>query len=179
MVVMHKTVEKLASFSQCGCIPFRKRRSLFCGARIQPVGAEMTVLLERAASRAPAWSLPVAIVATACGFVVVVRGAAETFGVFIHPLEQGLGLGHAETAGIYALSMLAIGVGGPFAGALADRFGPRLAYAIGATTLTAAFAAASLATALWQLQLALGIGVGVATTCVSISCTAPGYLDTR
>ncbi|MBM3549907.1 MAG: MFS transporter [Alphaproteobacteria bacterium] len=133
----------------------------------------MTVSLGQTAGRPPGSLLPAMVVATSCGFVGVVRGAAESFGVFILPLEEGLGLAHAEMTAIYALSLVTIGASGPFVGTLVDRFGPRTAYAIGTLMLVAAFVAASAATKLWQLQLALGVGVGMATACVGTSAQGP------
>jgi MFS family permease len=117
--------------------------------------------------------LPVAIVATSCSFAAVVRGAGDTFTVFLLPIERSLGIGHGETTGIYALTMIAIGVAGPFAGTLTDRMGPRVAFGLGTLVLAGAFLAASGATLLWQLQLALGIGVGIAVACVGMSAQGP------
>jgi len=126
-----------------------------------------------AISRGAGSSLPATIVATSCGFVLVARGAAETFGVFLLPIEESLGIGHAEATSIYALAMVAIGLTGPFTGALIDRFGPRFAYTLGTFVLIAAFLATAAATALWQLQLALGLGVGLATACVGTATQGP------
>lgn len=133
----------------------------------------MTVLLDKTGLAGRASALPATIVATSCGFVAVVRGAADTFAVFLLPLEESLGLGHAETTSIFALAMIAIGVTGPFAGALVDRFGPRTTYGIGIALLIAAFVAASTAGVLWQLQATLGLGVGAATACVGTSAQGP------
>lgn len=132
----------------------------------------MTSLSREGGARA-GLSLPAAIVATSCGFVMVARGAAETFGVFLLPIEESLGIGHAETTSIYALAMVAIGLTGPFTGALIDRFGPRFAYTLGTVVLIAAFLATAAATTLWQLQLALGLGVGLATACVGTATQGP------
>ncbi len=101
--------------------------------------------IARKRGRAANSSLPAAIVATSCSFVLVARGAAETFGVFLLPIEQSLGIGRAEATGIYALAMIAIGLTGPFTGALIDRFGPRFAYGLGTLVLIAAFVATSAA----------------------------------
>jgi MFS family permease len=133
----------------------------------------LTALLGKTGAYGRASPLPAAIVATACGFVAVVRGAADTFAVFLLPLEESLGLGHAETTSIFALAMIAVGVTGPFAGTLVDRFGPRTTYGIGIAVLIVAFVAASTASMLWQLQLTLGIGVGAATACVGTSAQGP------
>lgn len=133
----------------------------------------MTAIARERGKDAGSSSLPAAIVATSCGFVLVGRGAAETFGVFLLPIEQSLGIGHGEATSIYALAMIAIGLTGPFAGALIDRFGPRFAYALGTFVLIAAFLATSAATALWQLQLTLGVGVGLATACVGTATQGP------
>lgn len=127
---------------------------------------QVTVLADKVGLRDRTWLLRALIIATSAGFVAVIRGVAETFGVFILPLEQSLALNRAETTAIYALAMLAIGLCGPLTGALVDRFGPRTAYTLAAATALVALASASVATMLWQLQLALGLGLGLAVACV-------------
>jgi MFS family permease len=96
----------------------------------------------------------------ALGFVT--RGVGESFGVFLPSLEAAFAADRAAITGIYGLAMLCAGFGGPLAGLVLDRIGPRLlaigglALAGGGTVLGAG------ASAVWQLYATLGLATGLA-----------------
>jgi MFS family permease len=120
----------------------------------------------------PRW-LPGSVLATCFLFALVGRGTAETFIVFLLPLQQAFGWDRAQITGIYGVAALAVGVAGPIAGHLSDRLGPRWLYAVGCGALVAAYGGAVLATELWQLYLTLGIAVGFASACLGNVAQTP------
>ena len=76
------------------------------------------------------------------------RGFGETFAVFYASLLEELGNDRARVASIFSIYMLSLGLSGPLVGAIYDRFGPGLVYAIG--LLYAGFSVASDMTRIWQ-----------------------------
>jgi MFS family permease len=106
---------------------------------------------------------------------LVTRGLSESFGIFVPSLQAAFNVDRAVVTSVYGLGMLAMGFGGPFAGLLLDRIGPRglvlagLACAGGGTLL------ASQAAAVWQLHATLGLTAGLASAALG-SVTFAGLL---
>jgi MFS family permease len=94
------------------------------------------------------------------------RGLLESFVVFLLPLTRSFGWDRADILSVYALAMLASGLGAPAVGRLFDRSGPRTVYTLGLVLLGAGLSLAPFADALWQLQLCLGLGIGFANACL-------------
>src|SRR5919198_1202470 len=69
----------------------------------------------------PAWTVLVAI--TLC--LLATSGLRATFAVYIKPIEADMGWSRGALSVAAALSLLLLGATGPFAGRLADRWGPR------------------------------------------------------
>ncbi|QQS13535.1 MAG: MFS transporter [Rhodospirillales bacterium] len=104
--------------------------------------------------------LPVGLVALCFALGVVARGLNDSFSVFVPPLQAAFDADRASITGIYGASMLGIGFGGPLAGWLVDRLGPR-GVAVGGVLCAGATALlAPRADALWQLYGAIGVGLG-------------------
>jgi MFS family permease len=120
----------------------------------------------------PRW-LPGSVLATCFLFALVGRGTAETFSVFLLPLQQSFGWDRAQITGIYGVAALAVGCSGPIVGYLSDHIGPRRLYAIGATAMAIAFFGSVCATQLWHFYLALGICAGFASTCLGNVAQTP------
>jgi MFS family permease len=90
------------------------------------------------------------------------QGLNGAFPVFVLPVTEALGLDRAAFVGLYAISMLVLGLAAPVIGTLFDRVGPRALALVGVGAMGAALVAASYADRLWQLQLTLGLACGVA-----------------
>lgn len=67
-----------------------------------------------------------AIVVLACGVIVLILsfGIRTSFGLFLDPVSEGLGVGRESFALAMAVQNLLWGLAQPFAGAVADRYGP-------------------------------------------------------
>jgi MFS family permease len=92
---------------------------------------------------------------------MVSRGLGDAFSVFVLPLSTSFGVDRASITGIYAISMLGIGFGGPLAGVLVDRFGPRQLVLVGVAAMGLGLVLSSLAEAVWQFYPTFGLLVGI------------------
>ena len=99
------------------------------------------------------------------------RGLADTYTVFLLPLEREFGWTRSQLTGVYAIYLLVNGLSAPLVGLLFDRFGPRWVYGAGVTCLGAAFFLARELDSLWQFYLFVGVLIGFA---VSLNGMVPG-----
>jgi MFS family permease len=93
---------------------------------------------------------------------VATRGVGDTFNVFVPSLQAAFAADRATVTGIYGLTMLCSGFGGPFAGLLLDRLGARGVVLAGIVCSGGGFLLASMATEVWQLYACLGLAFGIA-----------------
>ena len=99
------------------------------------------------------------------------RGLADTYAVFILPLEREFGWTRSELTGVYSIYLLVNGCTAPLVGLLFDRLGPRWVYGAGMTCLGAAYFLAQWLDAMWQFYLFVGVLIGFA---VSLNGMVPG-----
>ena len=99
------------------------------------------------------------------------RGLADTYTVFLLPLEREFGWTRSELTGVYALYLLVNGFTAPLVGLMFDRLGPRWVYGAGVACLGTAFFLAQSLSSLWQFYLLVGVLVGFA---VSLNGMVPG-----
>src|SRR5919106_6238506 len=101
----------------------------------------------------PAWVVLGAL--TLC--LLASTGIRAVFGVYIKPMEAELGWSRGALSGAAALSLLLLGAVGPFAGRLADRWGPRRVIALSLILLAAGTVASAFVTSLWHIYLTAGV----------------------
>ncbi len=92
------------------------------------------------------------------------RGLADTYTVFLLPLEREFGWTRSEMTGVYAIYLLVNGCTAPLVGLLFDRIGPRWVYGAGIACLGMAFSLAQSLTSLWQFYLFVGVLTGFAVS---------------
>jgi MFS family permease len=108
------------------------------------------------------------IVALTFLVLLVSMGVRSLPAVLIMPLEAEFGWDRASLSMAVALSLVTLGLAGPFAGRLMDRFGPRLVM-IGGLTLTVIGSGALLIMGtLWELYLWWGLVVGIGSGALSM-----------
>lgn len=108
------------------------------------------------------------IVALTFLVLLVSTGVRSLPAVVIKPLEAEFGWDRASLSMAVAVSLITLGLAGPFAGRLMDRFGPRLVM-IGGLALTVIGSGAMLIMGtLWELYLWWGLVVGIGTGALSI-----------
>ncbi len=94
------------------------------------------------------------------------RGIADTYTVFLLPIEREFGWSRSQLTSVYSLYMVVGGFAAPLGGMVFDRLGPRWVYGAGMVFLGSAFYLAGGISQLWQLYLLMGVtlGVGVGLT---------------
>lgn len=99
------------------------------------------------------------------------RGLADTYTVFLLPLEREFGWTRSELTGVYSIYLLVNGLSAPLVGLLFDRLGPRWVYGAGMACLGTAFYLAQRLESLWQFYLFVGVLIGFG---VSLNGMVPG-----
>jgi MFS family permease len=112
------------------------------------------------------WRTPAVILACGCLISILGFGPRSTLGFFLTPMSQANGWGRDVFALALAIQMLLWGVGQPFAGALADRFGPVRVFVLGALLHAAGLALMAFSATPLSLHFTAGvlIGFGLAGT---------------
>ena len=105
----------------------------------------------------PAWIVLGAV--TIC--LLASTGLRATFAVYIKPIETEMGWSRGALSIAAAISLLLLGASGPFAGRLADRWGPRRVIAVSLALLGIGGVAMAFVHTLWQLYLAAGVIMAV------------------
>jgi predicted MFS family arabinose efflux permease len=99
---------------------------------------------------------------------MVGKGVADTYLVFMLPLEDEFGWSRSSIASVYSIYMLANGLSAPFAGMFYERWGPKVLYLSGLTVMASAFMVAGNLTSLWQFQLCIGLAAGIGMTALGV-----------
>ena len=105
-----------------------------------------------------------ALVVLVCGIVVLLLsfGIRTSFGIFNIPVSQSLGLGRETFALAMAVQNLLWGLAQPFAGAIADRYGPGRVVAICAAMYAAGLFLMAQASTPEGLIFSTGVLIGLA-----------------
>lgn len=109
----------------------------------------------------PGWRTPAVVVACGCLIAMIGFGVRSTYGLFNSPLSDAHGWGRDVFALALAIQNLLWGIGQPFAGGLADRFGPARVLTGGAVLYGAGVVLSALSPTPLALQLAAGLLVGI------------------
>ncbi len=110
--------------------------------------------------------------------VCIGMGTRFSFGLFLQPVSVDLGIGREAFGFAIALQNIVWGLSQPFAGAIADRYGPGRVIAIGGTFYGAGLFFAAQSTLPGELYLSLGllIGLGLSGTTFAVVLGAIGRL---
>lgn len=108
------------------------------------------------------------IIAAAAFVVAFSLGIRAAFGLFLKPISAELQLGREVFSLALAFSTLITGIGGPFAGAIADRYGAMRVVIGGAAFSVLGLLLAMVVQSGFGLQLTFGILLGVGSTAVSM-----------
>jgi len=110
--------------------------------------------------RSIGWRTPAVIIVCGCLISLLGFGPRSAFGFFLTPMTQANGWGRDVFALAFALQNLLWGIGQPFAGAVADRFGMVRVMSIGALMYAAGLALMAYTTSPLTLQVTAGVLVG-------------------
>ncbi len=114
----------------------------------------------------------VLVLSSAAIMLSIGMGLRQSLGLFQTPVVQDLGLQAADFAMAIAVQNIVWGFTQPVAGALVDRYGPRLTAAVGALLYAAGIAITALATDAAMITLGTGLLVGVALSCTTSGIAA-------
>jgi len=105
---------------------------------------------------------------SAFGFIFISRGIADSWMVFLLPVEQDFNVTRQQTAGVYSTYMLSTGLSAPLAGLMLRRFGARVNYALGVLLIGCAMLLASRANAIAELYVYIGILASMGISAIGI-----------
>src|SRR5215470_14137477 len=111
-------------------------------------------------SRSFSWRIPIVIVLSGCMISVLTFGPRSALGLFLTPLSRANGWGRDVLALALALQNLLWGLGQPFAGAIADRFGTIRVLCVGAVMYAAGLAVMAYSTSPLVLDAGAGVLIG-------------------
>ena len=98
------------------------------------------------------WRTPIVLIAIGCVIALIAFGPRSTLGQFLSPLSFDRGWGRAAFSLAIGIQNLLWGAAQPFAGAVADRFGPVRVLCIGAILYATGLAWMTQATTLVETQ---------------------------
>jgi MFS transporter, OFA family, oxalate/formate antiporter len=103
------------------------------------------------------WLMVVAATIMTFGFY----GASGSFGIFLKPMEDALGLTRASASSAMSTMAGFVGLTGIIAGRLTDKYGPRIVITAGATLGFLGYLLMYWVTSLWQVHIFIGILAGI------------------
>jgi MFS family permease len=106
------------------------------------------------------WRTPLVVVICGCVIAVLTFGPRSTFGFFMQPMSKEFAWGRDVFAFAFAFQNLLWGVGQPFAGAIADRFGTVRVIAIGGLMYAAGLALMRYSDTPLALNATVGVLIG-------------------
>lgn len=124
--------------------------------------------------RSLTWKSPVIVIIAGCLIGMIGFGVRSIFGLFLTPMTLANDWSRETFALAMAIQNLLWGIGLPFAGALADRFGPRYVLVGGSVVYSLGVWGMALARDTFLLHLTAGlmVGTGVAFTAFSLAMVA-------
>ncbi len=122
-------------------------------------------------------------VVLAAAFVIITLsiGTLFTLGVFLKPIEDGMGWSRSSIGAIALLNWIVMGLGGVVAGYLSDRFATRGVVLAGGGLLGLGLVLSSQVREIWQLYVTFGVmvGGGVSAFYVPLTVLAIKWFEAR
>ncbi|MGC1680817.1 MAG: MFS transporter [Pseudolabrys sp.] len=112
-------------------------------------------------SKSVDWRTPAVVVACGCLIAMISFGPRSSLGFFLTPLSQTNHWGRDVFAFAVAIQNLLWGIGQPFAGAMADRFGTNRVLCVGAVLYALGLAIMARSTTPGELSLSAGVLIGL------------------
>lgn len=110
--------------------------------------------------RSSSWQTPLVVIVCGCLIALLSFGPRSSLGLFLTPLSSANNWGRDIFALALAIQNLLWGIGQPFAGAIADRYGTMRVFWVGAVLYGAGIALMGYSTSSAMLDLTAGVLVG-------------------
>jgi MFS family permease len=123
-------------------------------------GIAMTIATAAAPPRIAPWRSPPLLIGVGCLIALIAFGPRSALGQFLTPMSFGHGWGRETFSFAIAIQNLLWGATQPFAGAVADRFGPVRVLSLGAVLYAAGLAWMANANSVASLDLSAGVMIG-------------------
>jgi len=121
------------------------------------------------------WRTPLVIVVSGCLIAMIGFGPRSSLGFFLSPMSATYGWGREVFALALAIQNLLWGVGQPFAGAIADKYGTNRVLAFGAVLYAAGIGLMAYSTTPGALDLTAGVLVGFGLSACSFTVVIGGF----
>lgn len=112
---------------------------------------------------------PLLIILCGCAIACLTFGPRATLGLFMNPISETNGWGRDVFAMSFAIQNLLWGIGQPFAGGIADRFGTRRVLAVGGLLYAAGLALMPVSSAPGAMHASAGVLIGFALSGASFA----------
>ena len=121
------------------------------------------------------------VLGAAFAIIALSIGTLFTLGVFLKPIEEGMGWSRSSIGAVGLLNWLVMGLGGVAAGYLSDRFGTRVVVLVGGALLGLGLVLSSQVGEAWQFYVTFGVlvGAGVSAFYVPLTVLAIRWFDDR
>ena len=138
----------------------------------------MTTQAAASATKSFSWRMPIILAVCGCAISVLTFGPRSSLGFFLTPLSQANGWGRDVFALSLAIQNLLWGLGQPFAGAIADKYGAPRVLSVGVVLYALGLYLTSIATTPAMLHLSAGvlIGLGLSGSAVPMVIGALGKI---
>ena len=107
------------------------------------------------------WRTPIVVVISGCLIAMIAFGPRSSLGFFLTPMSQENHWGREVFSMALAIQNLLWGIGQPFAGGIADRFGANRVMVVGAAFYALGLALMAHATTPGMLDLSAGVLIGL------------------
>ena len=111
----------------------------------------------------------IAVLTGASVMLTMSMGMRQSFGLFVAPVTQDLGISVADFTLAIAIQNLTWGLSQPFIGAFADKFGCRMMTVFGSLLYAAGLGVTMMAEGPVALWIGLGFMIGLALACTALS----------
>ena len=111
----------------------------------------------------------IAVLTGASVMLTMSMGMRQSFGLFVAPMTQDLGISVADFTLAIAIQNLTWGLSQPFIGAFADKFGCRMMTVFGSLLYAAGLGVTMMAEGPVALWIGLGFMIGLALACTALS----------
>ena len=111
----------------------------------------------------------IAVLTGASVMLTMSMGMRQSFGMFVAPVTQDLGISVADFTLAIAIQNLTWGLSQPFIGAFADKFGCRMMTVFGSLLYAAGLGVTMMAEGPVALWIGLGFMIGLALACTALS----------